>query len=147
MDEHDPKSVHLDGSMPPMEQMRLASITLLHAALKDSHGAIHKVLEQDLRQEEALLSGLVRKVGSWSAVELHAHLCEVLGVLANRVLKNDASLEEFTRRVDAMWGELNDERPHFQRGNEPAHPDDVYTLASVKQTLTQLVAFAAQHPV
>ena len=145
MDEHDPKAVHLDGTMPPMEQVRLATITLLHAALKDSHGAMHKVLEQDLRQEEALFSAMVRKMGSWSPEELHAHLCEVLGVLAKRALKNDAALEEFTRRVDAMWGELHDERPHFQRSGDAAHPDDAYTLASVKQTLSQLVAFAGQH--
>ncbi|MBL8923546.1 MAG: hypothetical protein JNJ54_32125 [Myxococcaceae bacterium] len=146
MDEHDPKSVHLDGSMPPMEQVRLATITLLHAALKDSQGAMHKVLEQDLRQEEALFSAMVRKMGSWSPEELHAHLCEVVGVLAKRALKNDATLEEFTRRVDAMWGELHDERPHFQRMGDAAHPDDPYTLASVRHTLDQLVAFAAQHP-
>lgn len=146
MDEHDPKAVHLDGTMPPMEQVRLATITLLHAALKDSHGAMHKVLEQDLRQEEALFSAMVRKMGSWSPEELHAHLCEVLGVLARRALKNDASLEEFTRRVDAMWGVLHDERPHFQTTGAAAHPDDPYTLDSVKQTLSQLAAFAAQHP-
>lgn len=146
MDEHDPKAIHLDGTMPPMEQVRLAAITLLHAAVKDSQGALYKIFEQDLRQEEALFGAMIRRMGSWSAEELHAHLCEVLAVLAKRVIRNDAALAEFTRRVDAMWGEMNDERPHFQQTGDAAHPDDPYTHASVRKSLAHLVELAAQHP-
>jgi hypothetical protein len=37
-----------------------------------------------------------------------------------------------------LWGEMNDERPHFQRPGQPPHPDDEYTHESVYQQLVEL---------
>lgn len=51
--------VHVEGGLggspvPPMEQLRLAAITLLRESLHDNDGALITVLEQDLRQEEEI---------------------------------------------------------------------------------------------
>ena len=52
---------------------------------------------------------------------------------------SDAALHELTRRVDAVWGQLLDERPFFQDPGQPAHPDDPYTFASVRASLQALI--------
>jgi hypothetical protein len=41
-----------------------------------------------------------------------------------------SQLREFVRRVDMRWGQMYDERPHFERPGHPPHPDDEYTLSS-----------------
>jgi hypothetical protein len=58
-----------------------------------------------------------------------------------RVLMSEQLLEEFVREADAEWGRVFDERPYFQGSNGPPgppHPDDPYTIDSVRLTLFQL---------
>jgi hypothetical protein len=143
--------VHLDGGLggspvAPMEQLRLAALTLMRETLPDGDGALHRVFEQDIRQEEALFGPLALELvaHTTSLDVLHGRLLGVLGALAKRPLSNDEALAEFTRRVDAEWGKLFSERPHFQAVGQVAHPDDVYTHQSVRAALTQLVAAAGQ---
>lgn len=145
--------VHIEGGLggspvPPMEQLRLVAITLLHESLHDNDGALLKVFEQDLRQEEALFGPLALElVAHTSSLDaLRGRLFGVLGALAKRPLSNDEALAEFTRRVDAEWGKLFGERPRFQAVGQAAHPDDPYTHDSVRAALSQLVALAAKHP-
>ena len=47
---------------------------------------------------------------------------------------------EFVRQIDFRWGQIMEERPHFQRAGQPAHEDDAYTHESVRQTLGELLA-------
>jgi hypothetical protein len=55
------------------------------------------------------------------------------------VLESDTLLKDLVREVDAEWGRTLGDRPHFEREGHPPHPDDPYTLASVRNALTQLV--------
>ena len=143
MDEIKPRAV----SKAPIEQVRVAAIALLHQSVHDSDGALLKVMEQDIRQEEALFGPLTQRLTLLSPEELHNHLHGVLGRLASRTIATEAALVEFTRRVDAMWGQLLGERPHFQRPGQEAHPDDPYTHDSVRKAMMELIELATKHPV
>lgn len=134
----------LGGSpVAPIEQLRLAAATLLHELLPDGDGALLQVLEQDLRQEEAALGALARQVSTDKPEGLRVKLLELLRSMAERPLATEAALVEFTRRVDARWGELFGTRPHFQRPGQAAHPDDPYTHESVRRDLEALLSTCA----
>ncbi len=66
------------------------------------------------------------------------HPYPVLSKLVDAILANDYQLKEFVRQVDIRWGEIYQERPHFEKEGQPPHPDDEYTIASVRETLTEL---------
>jgi len=55
-----------------------------------------------------------------------------------RVLTSEHLLEELVRDADAEWGRVQDERPYFQGPGRAPHPDDPYTIDSVRLTLFQL---------
>jgi len=38
------------------------------------------------------------------------------------------------------WGRAMDERPYFQRDGSPPHPEDPYTVESVRSALSDVVA-------
>jgi hypothetical protein len=48
-------------------------------------------------------------------------------------------LEELVRDADIEWGRLMRERPYFEREGAPRHPDDPYTVESVRTVLSALV--------
>jgi hypothetical protein len=54
------------------------------------------------------------------------------------VLASAHLLEEFVREADAEWGRVQEERPYFQEPSRPPHPDDPYTIDSVRLTLVRL---------
>lgn len=63
----------------------------------------------------------------------------VLTAYVNQVLASETMLKDLVREADVGWGRTLGERPHFERDGRPPHPEDPYTLASVRQALTQLV--------
>ena len=54
------------------------------------------------------------------------------------VLTSEHLLAELVREADAEWGRVQDERPYFQGPGCAPHPDDPYTIDSVRLTLFQL---------
>jgi hypothetical protein len=42
------------------------------------------------------------------------------------------------READVEWGRVFGERPFFEQEGRPPHPDDPYTLESVRAELTRL---------
>jgi hypothetical protein len=62
-----------------------------------------------------------------------------LSTYCQQVLDSDYLLKELVRETDFEWGRANAERPYFEKEGSPAHPDDPYTFASVRNTLTGLV--------
>ena len=68
-----------------------------------------------------------------------------------QVLSSDYRLQELVRDADVEWGRVFEERPYIDRPGAAAHPDDPYTIASVRNTLTllikQLPPGPAQHQV
>jgi hypothetical protein len=71
-----------------------------------------------------------------------ANFEQPLAVLANcieQILGSDYLLAEMVRAADAEWGRVLGERPYFEREGSLPHPDDPYTVESVRSTLTQLL--------
>jgi hypothetical protein len=48
-------------------------------------------------------------------------------------------LEELVRDADIEWGRLMGERPYFEKEGAPRHPDDPYTVESVRNALSGLL--------
>jgi hypothetical protein len=99
----------------------------LEKNLHDSEGALEIVLLRRVRTSETLL-----KMGYDRPLDVLARYCE-------RVLGSEELLHDFVRAVDAEWGRMYQERPHFQKEGQPPDKDDPYTFSSVRDTLSQLL--------
>jgi hypothetical protein len=53
-------------------------------------------------------------------------------------------LKEIVGEADIEWGRTLGEQPYFEKAGCPAHPDDPYTFASVRNTLSGLLKELAQ---
>ena len=96
--------------------------TWLARHVTDPTGALQAVLHRKLRGSELLLANLDQPLVA-------------LAAYCRRVLASDYRLEELVRETDVEWGQRMDERPHFERAGAPRHPDDPYTIESVRGTL------------
>jgi hypothetical protein len=123
----------LKGASPvaPIEQTGAAIANYLRAHLDDAGGVLAQVVLRHVRTSEILLE----KFDQPAAV--------LVGYL-NQVLTSETLLKELVREADAEWGQTLGDRPHFERDGHPPHPDDPYTLASVREALTQLVQRATR---
>jgi len=63
----------------------------------------------------------------------------VLAACCQRVLDSEYLLKELVREADVEWGQVQGERPYFEQEGVPPHPDDPYTIASVRRTLVGLI--------
>ena len=63
----------------------------------------------------------------------------VLAGYCQRVLESDYLLEELVRDADIEWGRVMGERPYFEKEGSPHHPDDPYTVESVRIALSGLL--------
>jgi hypothetical protein len=119
----------------PVSRKRQAELEIeeyLRRHLVDSGGVLRSVLLRQLA-DSLLKSDYSRPL---------AALAEYLP----RVLTSKHFLEELVREADAEWGRVHDERPHFQEPARPPHPDDPYTIDSVRLTLIQLRERLAGEP-
>jgi ectoine hydroxylase-related dioxygenase (phytanoyl-CoA dioxygenase family) len=71
--------------------------------------------------------------------ETYGHSFAALAETVEHILAHEESLRSFVHQVDAEWGRIYLERPHFQRPGQPPHRDDPYTFASVRATLSTLL--------
>jgi hypothetical protein len=55
-------------------------------------------------------------------------------------LEQPSRLEVLVRDADVRWGREYQEKPHFESGQDPPHPDDPYTVAGVRRSCTDLLA-------
>jgi hypothetical protein len=62
-----------------------------------------------------------------------------LAALCRHVLDSDYLLKEFVRRADVEWGQVQGQRPFFEQEGSSPHPDDPYTIDSVRNALCMLV--------
>jgi hypothetical protein len=111
----------------PVTRKRQAELEIddyLRHHLVDSGGVLRSVLFRHLG--ESLLN---RDYGQPLAA-----LAEYIG----RIVTSEDLLAEFVREADAEWGRVQNERPYFQMPNRPPHPDDPYTIDSVRLALFQL---------
>ena len=56
-----------------------------------------------------------------------------------RSSSSDYLLEELVRDADVEWGRVMGERPYFEKEGSPRHPDDPYTVESVRNALSGLL--------
>ena len=118
------------SAVPPQQQAENAVASWLGDHLADPVGALRVVLYQQLKGSALLLANMDQP-----QVAIGRH-CE-------RVLGSDDLLKELVRQADVEWGRMMDERPHFEREGSVADADDPYTIASVRNSLLQVVAQVA----
>jgi hypothetical protein len=99
---------------------------LIDHHLEDAEGAISVVLLRRVKASEALLD---------SYDTPSAALVQVLQDL----LGSEDTLRRFVVKVDAEWGHIYLERPHFETDTRPPDADDPYTRDSVRKALTGLL--------
>jgi hypothetical protein len=63
----------------------------------------------------------------------------VLAGYCQRVLDSAYLLEELVRNADTEWGRVMGERPYFEKEGSPPHPDDPYTVESVRNALSGIL--------
>ncbi len=116
--------------VPILEQATTGLCQFVAEQLRDASGALRRVLERRIRTSETIVGEHLED--PFTALEL----------IIERVLASDARYHEFVRQVDAEWGRLMLERPHFQKPGQAAHKDDEYTHESVRADLESLLAKA-----
>jgi hypothetical protein len=118
----------MKGASPvsPTRQAELVIDDYLRRHLADAGAALGSVVLRRVARSDLLLS------------DPHRQLV-VLAHYVRRVLGSEFLLHEVVRDADVEWGRLLGERPYFQREGGPPHPDDPYTIASVRLTLSRLV--------
>jgi hypothetical protein len=112
----------------PVTRKRQAEFVIeeyLERHLADAEGALTVVLLRRVTESAALLT------------DYDEPLAALASVIEN-LLDSEESLGRFVTKVDAEWGRLYSELPHFDRSQRPPDPDDPYTLASVRATLAAL---------
>lgn len=114
----------MKGASPvsPVQQAETEIGNWLGSNLADACGALRAVLHRQLKGSSQLLENLDQPL-----VALAGHF--------RRVVASANLLEEIVREADFEWGRSMDERPYFERAGAAPHPDDPYTLASVRQAL------------
>jgi hypothetical protein len=119
----------MKGASPvsPDQQAEIAIGIWLRANVADPSGALNTVLHRHLRGSQALVANPDRPL-----VVLAGHF--------ERLLKSDRLLEEIVREADVEWARAMDERPYFERGGSAPHPDDPYTVESVRKAITAALA-------
>ena len=119
----------LKGASPisPVLQAETAVGSWLGGNLSDTEGALRVVLHRHLKGSELLLGNLEQP------------LVAIAGYL-RKLLAADNLLQDIVSEADVEWGRAMDERPHFERDGMPPHPDDPYTLESVRAALGAALA-------
>ena len=118
----------MKGASPvsPVEQAEIEISTWLRAHLTDAAGALPVPVCRQLKGSELLLNDLDRPLVALSQFCQH-------------VLASEYLLGELVREADVEWGRRMGERPHFQVEGSQPHPDDPYTLESVRSALAEVV--------
>ena len=119
----------LKGASPvPRLVQAVREITdFIQLHVSDPSGALKSILKARIAADEV-------RVGQHLDRPLVA-----LREIVEHLLSSDPLLFEFVRRVDVKWGQMFQERPHFQQPGQEPHPDDEYTHASVRKDLQMLL--------
>ncbi len=124
----------------PITRLQQAEIEIgdwLRTHLTDPGGALEVVLHRRVKESELLLNNFDQPL-------------VVLAAYCQRVLDSGFLLKDVVRDADVEWGRVMGERPHLEKEGAPSHPDDPYTVESVRSTLsgvlTQLARKVAPHP-
>jgi hypothetical protein len=114
------------SAVPRVQEAETGIGTWLRSNLTDSTGALQTLLHRQMKGSELLLNNLDQPLLA-------------LADYCRQVLASDHHLEELVREADVEWGRRMDERPHFNREGSPPHPDDPYTVDSVRKSLGEVL--------
>jgi hypothetical protein len=98
----------------------------LERHLTGAAGALPSVLLRYVKESELLINNLDQPL-------------VVLSSCLQRILDSEYRLRELVREADVEWGRVYGERPHFEKEDCPPHPDDPYTVDTVRAALNQLL--------
>ncbi len=121
-----PGAMKGESPIARQQQAEIELETWLRYHLTDPTGALHTVLHRRVIASDLLLNN-------------HDQPLIVLAGYCQRVLGSDYLLQEIVREADIEWSRVLDERPHFEQAGAAPHPDDPYTLASVRRDLSGLL--------
>lgn len=118
----------MKGASPvsPIVQAEAELATWLASNIQDTGGALKVVLHRQLKGSRVLLDSLDRPLTALAAYCRH-------------ILKADNLVKELVRETDVEWGRSMDERPHFEREGAAPHPDDPYTVETVRRILEDML--------
>lgn len=117
-----------ESPVPPLVQAKAEMNLFVCQHLADSDGALQAVLQSLINDDQQYVSQFIRSP------------LQALRAMVEPFMQQEQLLYDLVRRVDARWGQMYDERPHFQSPGQVAHPDDVYTHESVRATLQAFLA-------
>lgn len=114
------------SAVPPKLQAEAEIECYIRKHLQDAGGVLLVVLARFVKDSDLLLDNFEQPIAS-----LESYIRRVLG--------SDYLLRELVRETDAEWGRLLGERAYFERPGCSPHPDDPYTLESVRTSLQKLL--------
>ena len=116
-----------ESPVPKLVQLKIELKLFLNQALRDSEGALLWVLQNQVDDADDFIS------------QFQDRPLMALQKLVEEIINNPGLLTEIVRQADFRWGQIYDERPHFDIPGRNPHPDDQYTFASVQQQLKDLL--------
>jgi hypothetical protein len=121
-----PGAMKGESPVARLQQAEVEIASWLRSHLADSGGALRVVLHRHVKGSELLLNNFDQPL-------------VVLAGYCQRVLDSDYLLAELVRDADTEWGRVMGERPYFERPGAPSHPEDPYTVESVRNALSGLL--------
>jgi len=113
--------------VPRKQQAALEIEDWLRHHTPAGNGDLQVVLNRWIEGSELLLKGFEQPL-------------VVLAAFCQQVLDSDYQLKELVREADVQWGQMQGERPYFEKAGSPPNPDDPYTIESVRAALSALLA-------
>jgi hypothetical protein len=121
-----PGAMKGESPVTRMQQAEIEIASWIRSHLADAGGALQVVLHRHVKGSELLLNNFDQPL-------------VVLASFCQRVLDSDYLVEELVRDADIEWGRVMGERPYFEKEGSPRHPDDPYTVESVRNALSGLL--------
>ena len=112
--------------VPPHQQAEFEIGRYLRDHLSDPSGILPLVIVRHVKRSEQFLHDPTEPLS-------------VLSGNIQRLLQSPDLLNELVREADMEWGQMHEERPHFEREGDPPHPDDPYTVESLRAALSRLL--------
>ena len=118
----------MKGGSPvsPVQQAEFEIEFYLREHLSDASGVLPLVVHRHVKLSDRLLRDATKPLS-------------VLAAYLRQVLESPDLLRDLVREADVEWGRRLGERPHFEKDGQPPHPEDPYTLESVRTDLARLL--------
>ncbi|TYT75150.1 hypothetical protein [Desulfobotulus mexicanus] len=113
--------------VPAIDQLVAKLNGFIQDNTRDASRILISVLQERVKNNSLALSEQAEKPFTF----LHG--------LIRSYLEHPERLYELTRQADIKWGQINNEKPYFQKPGEQPHPDDEYSHESVAARLKDLL--------